>query len=300
VKVLITGTNGFLGKFLYHDLVSKDYTVFGTAKQSSQDFLELDILNYIKISKLLKDIKPDIIYHLAGQSYPQKSWVDPKGTLNTNITGSLNLLEAVRHYSPKTRVLMVGSSAAYGTQLTSNPIKENALTKPNSPYGVSKLAQDNLSYLYFKKYGLQIICVRPFFLIGPGKVGDVCSDFAKGIIDIEKQSDKKLNVGNLNVIRDFLDFRDGVNAMRIIIEKGEVGKIYNICGGKGYSLEQIIIKMSKIVGFKFQILQSHQLLRPIDDKVLIGNNEELLKLGWKKNYKINDTLFDIVNFWRHQ
>ena len=296
MKVLIIGAKSFLGNFLYNDLSSKGYEVYGTARKS---YLKLNILNYSKLCDVIKKIQPEFIFHLAAQSSPPKSWSHPKETLTTNILGSLNVLEAVRHFAPKARVLMVGSSASYGTQNILEPIKETANTFPNSPYGISKLAQDNLSLLYNEKYNLNIICARPFFLIGPGKTGDVCSDFAQRIIKIEKKQSTKISVGNLEIIRDFLDYRDGVNAMETILKKGRVGEIYNICGGDGYSLKEIIHKMSSIVGFKIKLENSQDLFRSIDSKIVVGNNAKLSKLGWKKQYDINNTLFDILNFWRH-
>ena len=181
MKTFITGANGFLGNLLYKYFLEKGYEVFGSSRKK---FVKLDILNYQKLSDTLKKVKPKIIVHLAAQSYPQQSWLDPQETLKTNILGSMNVLEAVRHNAPKAKVLMIGSSASYGTQIDTGPINEDNKTNPNSPYGISKLAQDHLSYIYHKKYKLNIICARPFFLIGPGKVGDVCSDFAKNIIKI--------------------------------------------------------------------------------------------------------------------
>jgi len=298
MKALIIGIDSFLGRHLHNRLLEKGYEVHGTFRNRGK--LKLNILNYKKLCDIVQTINPNYIFHLAAQSSPPESWIDPEQTIRTNVIGSLNVLEAVRNYAIEARVLMVGSSASYGNQNNKQNINEKDRTYPNSPYGVSKLAQDHLSLLYNQKYNLQIICARPFFLIGPGKTGDVCSDFARGIVNIERKISDKLLVGNLNIVRDFLDFRDGVAAMEIIIKRGKVGEIYNISGGKGYNLKKIINKMENIIGFKVKVQEMLDLVRRLDNNKVIGDNAKLSELGWKKKYTIDQTLSHIIHHWRKE
>ena len=145
---------------------------------------------------------------------------------------------------------------------------------------------------------MDILFVRPFFLIGPRKEGDVCSEFAKSIVTIEQGIKSSIGVGNLEIIRDFLDVRDGVEALYLISNKGINGETYNICSGVGYPLSYVLDIFRKQSNHTISEEDDPSKIRPIDDPIRIGSPEKIKKLGWEPSYHIEDTLINILQFWR--
>ena len=170
--------------------------------------------------------------------------------------------------------------------------------QPLSPYAVSKLAADYCARLYTLRYGLNILRVRPFFLIGPSKVGDVCSDLARRVVAVERGEATDVPVGQLEIVRDFLDVRDGVAAMELIAAKGEAGQDYNICAGHGYRIGDILDHYKKLA--KIPVLErvDPSLMRPIDEPVKVGDPAKLKALGWMARYPLEESLSTILEYWR--
>ncbi len=153
--------------------------------------------------------------------------------------------------------------------------------------------------LYTERYGFDAVIIRPFFIIGSRKTGDFCSDIARSIVEIEKGKKQYLSVGNLKIIRDFLDVRDAVEAMLLLVEKGQKGQAYNICSGNGYILQDILNKYKYFSAVKVIEKLDPSLIRPGDEMIRVGNPEKLKKLGWLPKYKIEDTLKNILDYWRN-
>ena len=195
-------------------------------------------------------------------------------------------------------VVLAGSSAEYAMVAGDQPIHEEVALAPSTPYGVSKLAEDHVGLLFGRHYQLHVIRVRPFFIVGPGKRGDVCSDFAQGIVAIERGQADKLSVGNLTIVRDMLDVRDGVDALRIIAESGSPGEVYNICAGVGTSLRRILDVYKNLARVPVVEWADPSKIRPIDEPVRIGDPGRLKKLGWQPSIPLEQTLSDILNHWR--
>ena len=304
MKVAITGAGGLIGGFLCEHLASKGHELHLLTRSPNP------ILNGIKGASIrLGDIRnrklvddftaaanPDVICHLAAQSFPTQSWKEPVLTFDVNLNGTLNLLEAQRNFAKDALLLSVCSSAEYGA--STRPIAEGDSLDPSSPYGISKLAQDHFTQIYANLYGLRTIRCRPFFLIGPRKNGDAASSFAKQIAAIEKGHQKVLNVGTLLAIRDLLDVRDGVMAMETLAEKGKEGEAYNICSGSGISLEQTLSLLISMSTAEIKTKEDRALFRPNDLPKVIGNPQKLMKLGWKPHHRIESTLKDILDYWR--
>jgi len=242
MKALITGITGFVGSHLAELLLSKNYEVYGTIRWRSnlenikhiQDkikLIEADLNDAHSLYKIINDIKPDEIYHLAAQSFVPTSWTAPADTLQTNIIGTVNLFEAVRKAEINPVIQIACSSEEYGmVKPEETPIKETNPLRPLSPYGVSKVAQDMLGYQYAKSYGMKIIVTRGFNHSGPRR-GDVfvTSNFCKQVAEIEaKKREPVIEVGNLEAQRDFTDVRDMVKAYWLAVQKGIPGERYNI------------------------------------------------------------------------
>jgi len=315
-KVLITGITGFAGSHLTEFLLKNEKAeLHGIIRwRSKKDHIdhnldkltlhECDIKDYSSVLKTIKDVMPDVIYHLAAQSFVPTSWVLPSETLSTNIIGELNILESVRHLEINPRILIAGSSEEYGLVHEDEvPINENNPLRPLSPYAVSKVAQDLLGYQYYMSYGLNIIRTRGFNHTGPRR-GEVfvCSDFARQIARIEaKLTEPIIYTGALDSVRDFTDVRDMVRAYYMAVEKADPGEAYNICSGKGYKIREVIDILVDLAHVKVEIKQDQARVRPSDVPVLIGDSTKFtMKTGWQPEIPFEKTMEDLLNYWRER
>ena len=236
MRVLITGFTGFVGSHLADYLVARgDVEIFGTHRWRSRmenvehlgdrvRRVECDLRDAGAVRRLLGEVRPDRIFHLAAQSYVPTSWLAPGETLNGNVQGQVNLFEAIRDLDLPTRVQIAGSSEEYGLVLPHEvPLREDSPLRPLSPYAVSKVAQDLLAYQYWKSYQLHVVRTRGFNHTGPRR-GEVfvTSNFARQIAEIEKGiREPVVRVGNLESVRDFTDVRDMVRAYWLALERGD-------------------------------------------------------------------------------
>ena len=312
-KILITGATGFAGSHLVDLLLKSNDQIFGTFYSETSlsnlenkekiKLLKTDLTKKDQVKLLIEKVKPDYLYHLAALTAPMSSFEDPSETFINNVISELNILEELRRNNlKKTKVLIASSAEVYGNVSKENlPISENVPLNPTNPYAVSKIAQDFLGRQYFLSYGLSIIRVRPFNHIGPKQSPNfVVSSFAKKIVDIEKgRKDPVLNVGNLNAKRDFTDVRDVVKAYRMILDKGELGEVYNIGSGKSYKISEILNMLLSFSKTKIEIKVDKSLLRPIDNPELVCDFKKICKItGWKPEIALQTTLYDTLDYWR--
>jgi len=305
MKCLITGASGFIGSYLTEFLLGKGATVYGLSKQVERlsksldiQWVQWDILNRKGMAEVIADVRPDVIFHLAAQSLPRVSWEKPETTFQINVFGTLYLLDAIRAAKINPVIEVFCSSGEYAVSLDGRPIGENYPLEPSSPYALSKIAQDHLCVMYGRAYQMPIVRVRPFFIIGPRKTGDVCSDFARNIVMIERGLSDTLTFGNLDAVRDFLDIRDALEAFWVVAEHGIPGEVYNICSGHGVSVRDILEKLSSISKASFHIRQDPARLRQLDEPVRIGDNQKLCALGWRPSLSIDQSLQYIITYWR--
>lgn len=308
-KIFITGVNGFVGRHLM--LEYKDSEIIGLVREGTDKNLgtniktvQGDILDKERIEKIIKEEKPDLILHLAAFTSPSESLKNPVGTLDNNIKGQLNILEAVRKIELlDTKLLVVSSAEVYGDIDEANlPISEEESLNPMTPYAVSKITQDFLGYQYFKSYGIKSIRVRPFNHIGPGQSSMfVVSAFARQIALIEKgKQEKIIKVGDLISRRDFTDVRDIVRAYRILMEKGKIGDVYNIGSGKSYKISEILEILLSFSKQKIEIKEDESLMREVDIKESRCDSSKINKdTGWKPEIPIEKSLLDSLDYWRN-
>lgn len=309
MKALITGVQGFVGKYLANHLLAQDIEVWGTSrKESPVLFLENgpvtiiknDLENTAQILELLKEIQPDYIFHLAGQSNVQKSWEDKAGTFYANVNKTIYLLDACVEYQkikPEMRLLTIGSSEEYGkVEPYELPIKETTPLRPMSPYGASKAAVSMLVQQYFKAHGLNVIHARPFNHIGPGQAdGFVTTDFAKQIVAIEK-NDKEpiITVGDLSSKRDFTNVLNIAEAYLKLVQRGIFGQIYNICSGIPISIQTVLEKIVSFAPKKIDVKIDRKLFRPIEFKEYYGSSEKIkLDTDWEAKISLDESLEQI-------
>lgn len=315
MKALITGISGFAGSHLAEYLLNhiKEAQVYGIIKWRSRldninhllnriTLHECDIRDAFAVKTVLEAIRPDLIFHLAAQSYVPFSWRAPAETISTNVLGELNLFESVRELKLDCRIQIAGSSEEYGLVKPEEiPIKEENPLRPLSPYGVSKVAQDLLGYQYYKSYGLFIVRTRAFNHTGPRR-GEVfvSSNFARQIVEIEKgRKPPVIKVGNLEAVRDFLDVRDVVRAYYLALAKGTAGEVYNIARGEGLKVRELLDRLLKLSNVSIRVEVDPARLRPSDVELLIGSSQRFQQAtGWQPEIPIDQTLRDLIDYWR--
>ncbi len=322
-KVLITGITGMVGSHLLDLLLKKtNWNIYGIcrwrsplnnvshhlnlANKKTRLFFEYsDLCDPMSIYSTVKKIKPDYIFHLAAQSYPQTSFTSPDLTLETNINGTLRLLESVRKCNFKNTLIHVCSSSEVFGRVPKEflPIDENCSYHPASPYAISKVGTDLVAKYYHEAFGLKILTTRMFTHTGPRR-GDVFaeSSFAKQIALIEnKLVSPVIKVGNLESVRTFADVRDAVNAYYLLLtKKPKFGEFYNIGGTYTCTVGDMLnylISLSKTKKISIKVDKSR--LRPIDADLQIPDTSKFRRdTGWKVKYKFETTMLDLLNYWR--
>lgn len=319
-KILITGITGFVGSHLA-DYILENFPqiqVLGLARWRSPkdnirhclDKISLqfgDLLDPFSLKTILSKYKPDVIFHLAAQSYVPFSFSAPVATLETNVIGTCNLLEAVKKlklasdYDPVVHVC--SSSEVYGQVKEDEiPITEDVPLRPASPYAVSKVGEDMLGYQYYLSWGIKTLRTRMFTHTGPRR-GEpfVVSNFAKQIASIEAGlAPTVVKVGNLDSVRTFTDVRDAVQAYWLLVTKCTPGEVYNIGGVETMTIGkmlELLLEFSTAKNIKVEVDPDR--LRPSDVTLQIPSTEKFYKeTGWKPEIKFEQTLEDTLNYWR--
>ncbi len=306
MRILVTGATGFVGQHLVRLLLSLRHSVYGTYLSAPTEWgfdaalFRCDIRDAARVRALTRQIRPDRIYHLAGQSSPSQSLQDFRNAFNTNFWGTYNLLEAAGQVAPRARILVVGSSQCYGKVRASKlPITENQVFAPLNPYALGKSAADMLAGQYHSRFGLHVVRARPFNHTGPGQQqGFVCSDYARQIVAIESGHGRAfLRVRDPQVRRDFSDVRDVVRAYELLLEKGKPGQAYNVASGKPISVREIVLSLVSFSSRPIQIsvLRQHS----ADASTLYGCSRKLHRAtGWKPAYNMHQTLADLFDYWK--
>jgi GDP-4-dehydro-6-deoxy-D-mannose reductase len=307
MRCLVTGASGFIGSYLVEFLARENHEVVGLGRArppaldnigSNFRFVEGELLDRECVSNLIDSVRPEVVFHLAAQSYPRVSWKQPARTFEVNVLGTIYLFEEILARKLDSRVVLPCSSSEYGPSRDGEPITEHGELLPSSPYAISKLAQDHLGRVYYEFHGLKVIRCRLFFLIGPRKTGDVSSDFARGIVAIERGWQQDLPVGNLEVVRDLLDVHDGVEAICLLAQLGRPGDVYNVCSGRGHSLREVLSVYRQLARAEIRERSDSSRIRPNDEMVKIGDPAKLCALGWSPKRPIRQALEDILEYWR--
>jgi len=301
MKAFITGIDGFTGKHLVNLLKKENIEVSGISLNPETKYIHCDLLDKSKLEKSIKKIKPDYVFHLASPILRSDKLIDKAlaKNLEVDLFGTVNLLQAINNLVKKPKTLIVSTAAVYQKN-KGEPFKETDKLKPRTGYGLSKLTQELVSFKIATSYNIPLIISRSILLIGTHQAkGFVVNDLLKQVAEMEMSKTKPvLWIGDLKTKRDFTDVRDGVRAYLTLLEKGKSGEIYNVCNNKPVEIREIIEWLKEKSKFKFKVKEKSK-WRNNDLDILVGNNEKLKNLGWKPEYKLEESLQEIFDYWRN-
>jgi len=310
--LLLTGANGFVGKILTHRLQQAGFHVVAlsgqsTPAQSSADqHLQCDIRDAQALALAVAQAKPEFVVHLAAVSHVPTSFKNPLLTWQTNVIGSMNLLEAVKQHAPDAFVLFPSSSEVYGAAFkTADSVDENTPPQPLNPYAASKVAAETAFREYFRQ-GVKGVIARPFNHIGAQQSADfVTASFARQIARIEAgQQPPVLKVGNLDAVRDFLDVQDVCSAyieLLKLTDKPGHPPCLNIASGHSRKIREVLDELLALSTASIEVELDPERLRPSDIPVAVGNARLLRETtGWQPQIALQDTLRELLDYWREQ
>ena len=295
MKSLVTGAAGFVGRHLVSHLEACGDEIVGVDRPAGPDLHDPEGL-----TRLLQDVQPDAVYHLAGWSDVGGSWREPLAAFRANAEGTLNLLQACLAAN-RPRILSVSSADVYGkVTLSDLPIDELAPLQPVTPYAASKVAADFVGLQAHLGYGLDVMRVRAFNHLGPGQSNNfVAPAIAERIAANELDGTEVVPVGNLTPRRDFTDVRDVVRAYRLLIEHGQAGEAYNVCSGHDLAISDLADWLLSMASHPMRLEEDPHLQRPVETPVLRGDATKVHKAtGWTPEIAMEQTLTDLLAEWR--
>ena len=299
MKVLVTGAAGFVGPHLLRELAAQKITAIGTDRNPSESVRQLDVLDSSGVARLVREIRPDWIIHLAGQSSVPNSFESPELTFRINVEGTKNLFEACTAADIRPKMLIVSSAHVYGTPKYT-PIDELHPLSPESPYAESRVKQEQFALEYGQENNIPVVISRSFNHTGPGQgPGFACPAFAKQIAELEAKRGGIMQVGNMGSYRDFSDVRDIAKAYILALEKCIPGQVYNIGSGKATKIKDVLDTLLSFSSAKISIRKDSSRLRKQDEPLLVCDASKFRKAaGWQPEIPLNQTLKDLLDWYR--
>jgi GDP-4-dehydro-6-deoxy-D-mannose reductase len=315
MRILVTGCTGFVGGYLVEELAAaKSHAIFGISRRPDRaaesgplagklaQLRRCDLAGRSAIEAVLRDVKPERIFHLAGYPHVGRSFQEADAAWEANLTATRNLYEAILHWGGKPRILQVSSGLVYGQPEADDPlIDEQEPLRPDSPYAASKAAADLVGFQYARSAELAIVRVRAFNHIGPRQSPEFAvPHFARQIAAIEHgRQPPLLETGDLSPRRDLTDVRDMVHAYVLLMERGEAGEVYNVGTGEARSMQAVLDRLLSMAKVRVEVRQDASLLRAKETAALRANAAKLrAATGWSPRFTLDETLRDILEYWR--
>ncbi len=307
-RVLITGIEGFVGGHLARRLHDSGHDVVGIHYADPPEGLPARLLHgdvrlFPLLRLLVRAAEPDRVVHLAGLSSVATSETRAADTWNINATGTFNLLESVRQLGRECRVLVISSADVYGRSNVGAPLDETAPVQPLSPYALSKQAAEDIARFYHRAYGTQCIILRPFSHTGPGQAPNfVFPKVAHAIAQIEAgRREAVIEMGNLDVRRDYTDVRDVVRAYELALEHCVPGETYNVTSGRPVLIREVVNALCARSRVPVEVRTAEAMKRGRDIPVLTGNPTKFqTATGWQPSIPFEQTIVDLLEYWRAQ
>jgi GDP-4-dehydro-6-deoxy-D-mannose reductase len=302
MRVLVTGSAGFVGRHLLEALRDRGHDVFETDHVAAGDVLGVDVTDPLAVQGAFELARPDAVAHLAAQAFVPASIEDPAATLRINAGGTLNVLEAARRLAAggvRTRVLVVSSADVYGAQPPeAYPLRETTAPRPANPYAASKVAAEALALAFVHSFGVDAVVTRAFNHIGTGQDERFAVPaFALQLARIAAGAEPVVRVGNLSATRDVLDVRDVCDAyVRILDGGGQPGEIYNVCSGVATPMREILRRLIEIARVAVEVREDAERMRPADVPVSVGDAAKLRgATGWAPRISLAAALRDVYD-----
>lgn len=309
LRVLVTGVSGFAGPAVVRALAERGHDVHGLARHAPArevgaplDFHPGDIRDAAGVARVLGEVAPDAVVHLAAVAEPAAAEADPAAAYAVNLGGTVAVLAAARASSRSPRLLIVSSSAVYGAvDAADQPITEETPLRPLTVYGASKVAAEVAALQWERAYGVQVIVARPFNHTGPGqRSAYVCAALASQVAAIEcGRQPPVLTVGNVDPVRDIGDVRDVAAGYVALLERGRTGGVYNLCTGEGVSVAEIIAQLRTLARVPMRSRMDPERQRSRDVERLVGSHARVTaETGWAPRISLLDTLATVLDDWR--
>ena len=308
MATLITGASGFAGGYLARACAEDGEEVIGASRSGSVPVegaagFPIDLRDGEAVRRMLRELQPGILYHLAALSSVGRSWEDPATVINSNVGAAVNLLEALRTEAPRARVIWVSSCEVYGAA-AEMPIREGAPLRPANPYAVSKTSGDLLAEVYADAHGLNLVRARPFNHAGPGQLPIfIVSSLARQAADGVVRGDHEIEIvtGSPDTRRDFTDVRDVVRAYRLLA-RSEAAGVYNVSSGRSVSPRDHVELLAELVApASVRHVVDPGLVRGHEVAELRGANDRLVaETGWQPEIPLRETMRDTLQWWERE
>ncbi|MBV8245459.1 MAG: GDP-mannose 4,6-dehydratase [Candidatus Eremiobacteraeota bacterium] len=297
MRALITGATGFVGRHLRRRLIELGWETVAAGRAHDALDVPLELENSASVAAAVGAARPDVIFHLAGQTFVPAAYDDPTATYETNVIGTARLVEAARR-AGAARIVFASSAQVYGRGNEAyGALKESAPIAPAEPYSASKAAAEQVCFAAFRAYGQPVVVARAFNHIGPGQDGRfVVASFARQLARIAKKVEPpRIEVGNLETERDFLDVRDVVEAYIALSERGTPGEAYNVCSGRPVKVRTLLRILIEAAGTPVEVREAADKLRHVDVPQFYGDNSKLRALGWEPRFALESSLRDALD-----
>jgi len=300
-RLLLTGGQGFVGN-TFARIIARDAGLAGWHVLDTPT--TFDVRDASAVFAMVEAASPDAVVHLAAQSWVPESFRDPAATIEVNVLGTLNVLQALRGSGFRGRMLHVGTGDVYGrVPEGALPVAETRLPAPRNPYAVSKLAAEALCYQWSATESMDVVLARPFNHIGYGQSDRfVVSDFARQISAIKRgKREPVIAVGDIDVTRDFTDVEDVVRAYFSLLDAGATGEVYNVCSGREQSIRRVLDRLAELAGVEIAVREDPMRLRKAEQRRIRGDPAKIRQAtGWEAKTPLDVSLETMLAYWEYE